>query len=115
MIISYVHPLDVARTPISVDTDKDFVRFDVNTSGYVESNKFLVSLWNQVNTQICPDHCIDRAPWAYFPAKFSGKKKCSFCPWILSNKYGRSILCIGVSQKRRYRHIASNASYIKTK
>lgn len=74
MIISYVLPFDVTQVPIPVDTDKDFVKITINTSGYIESNKFLVSLWNQVNTHICPDHCKDRAPWAYFPGKFTGKK-----------------------------------------
>lgn len=91
MIISYVHPLDLTHTRIPVDTDKDFVRFVVNTSGYVESNKFLVSLWNQVNTQICPDHCIDRAPWAYFPGKFVGKRSTvsvlGFCQTIMGELY----------------------------
>ena len=71
MIISYVLPFDVTQVPIPVDTDKDFVKITINTSGYIESNKFLVSLWNQVNTHICPDHCKDRAPWAYFPGKFT--------------------------------------------
>lgn len=91
MIISYVHPLDVARTPISVDTDKDFAKIAINTSGYAESNKFLISLWNQVNTHICPDHCKDRAPWAYFPAKFSGKKSAvsaiGFCQTSMGDLY----------------------------
>ena len=29
------------------DTEKDFEKIVVNTSGYVDSNKFLISLWNQ--------------------------------------------------------------------
>lgn len=91
MIISYVHPFDLAQTPIPVDTDKDFVKIAVNTSGFVESNKFLMSLWNQVNTHICPNHCIDRAPWAYFPGKFAGKKSAvsvlGFCQTSMGDLY----------------------------
>lgn len=74
MIISYTHPYDLTQTPIFADTERDFERIPVNSSGYIESNKFLVSLWNQVNTHICPQHCTDRAPWAYFPGKYVGKK-----------------------------------------
>ena len=74
MEISYVLPYDLTQTPMFVDTEKDFEKIAVNTTGYVESNKFLVSLWNQVNMHICPNQDIDRAPWAYFPGKFSGKK-----------------------------------------
>lgn len=74
MIISYTHPYDLTQTPIFADRERDFERIPVNSSGYIESNKFLVSLWNQVNTHICPQHCTDRAPWAYFPGKYVGKK-----------------------------------------
>ena len=114
MIISYVFPFELTQTQMFADTEKDFEKIVVNTSGYVASNKFLVSLWNQVNTQICPNHSVDRAPWAYFPGKFIGKKECSFCSWILSNNYRRIILRFRVSPKRRYRFIISNASYICT-
>ena len=74
MKIYYVHPFDLLRTPIEVDTDKDFEKRIVNTCGIVDSNKFLVSLWNQLNKELCPKHSIGRVPWAYFPSKFSGKK-----------------------------------------
>ena len=74
MIISYTYPYELTRTPMFADTEKDFEKIPVKTSGYIESNKFLVSLWNQVNTHICPKHCVDRAPWAYFPGKYIGKK-----------------------------------------
>lgn len=74
MIISYTYPYELTQTPMFADTEKDFEKYLVNSSGYVESNKFLVSLWNQVNTHICPKHCVDRAPWAYFPGKYVGKK-----------------------------------------
>ena len=74
MIISYTHPYELTQTPMFADTEKDFEKIPVKSSGYIESNKFLVSLWNQVNTHICPKHCVDRAPWAYFPGKYVGKK-----------------------------------------
>ena len=74
MIISYTYPYELTQTPMFADTEKDFEKIPVKTSGYIESNKFLVSLWNQVNTHICPKHCVDRAPWAYFPGKYIGKK-----------------------------------------
>ena len=74
MIISYTHPYELTQTPMFADTEKDFEKIPVKSSGYIESNKFLISLWNQVNTHICPKHCVDRAPWAYFPGKYVGKK-----------------------------------------
>lgn len=74
MIISYIYPYDLTQTQLFADTEKDFEKIPVNSAGYIESNKFLVSLWNQVNTHICPKHCVDRAPWAYFPQKIIGKK-----------------------------------------
>ena len=72
MIISYSYPYDITRTQILADTEKDFVKIPVNSAGYIESNKFLVSLWNQVNIHLCPKHSVDRAPWAYFPGKYVG-------------------------------------------
>lgn len=91
MTITFVYPFDLAQTPINVDSEKDFVRIAVNSSGYVESNKFLISLWNQVNTCICPDHCVDRAPWAYFPGKFVGKTSAisvlGFCNTSIGDLY----------------------------
>lgn len=74
MIISYVLPYELTQTPMFADTEKDFTKIAVNTSGYVDSNKFLISLWNQINTHICPKHSVDRAPWAYFPGKYVGKR-----------------------------------------
>jgi hypothetical protein len=74
MIISYTHPYELTQTPMFADTEKDFEKIPVKSSGYIESNKFLVSLWNQVNTHINPKHCVDRAPWAYSPGKYVGKK-----------------------------------------
>ena len=62
MIISYTYPYELTQTPMFADTEKDFEKIPVKTSGYIESNKFLVSLWNQVNTHICPKHCVDSAP-----------------------------------------------------
>lgn len=91
MRISYVYPYELTQTPIYVDTEKDFEKISVNTSGYVDSNKFLVSLWNQVNLFICPDHCVDRAPWAYFPGKFVGKRSAvsvlGFCQTSIGELY----------------------------
>ena len=49
MIISYVFPFDLAQTQMFADTEKDFEKIIVNSKGYIESNKFLVSLWNQLN------------------------------------------------------------------
>lgn len=74
MKINYIYPFDLLRTPIEVDTDKDFEKKIVNTYGIVDSNKFLVSLWNQLNINLSPKHSIGRVPWAYFPSKFAGKK-----------------------------------------
>ena len=91
MTFSIIYPLDLAQTPINVDSEKDFVKIAVNSSGYVESNKFLISLWNQVNTCFCPDHCVDRAPWAYCPGKFVGKKSAisvlGFCNTSIGELY----------------------------
>lgn len=91
MIISYVYPFDLTQTLMFADTEKDFEKITVNTFGYVDSNKFLVSLWNQVNIRICPNHCIDRAPWAYFPGKFIGKKSAvsvlGFCQTNIGELY----------------------------
>lgn len=91
MIISYVFPFELTQTQMFADTEKDFEKIVVNTSGYVASNKFLVSLWNQVNTQICPNHSVDRAPWAYFPGKFIGKKSAvsvlGFCQTTIGELY----------------------------
>lgn len=91
MKISFVYPYELTQTPIYVDTEKDFEKITVNTLGYIESNKFLVSLWNQVNTHICPNHCVDRAPWAYFPGKFVGKKSIvsvlGFCQTSIGDLY----------------------------
>ena len=56
MIISYTYPYELTQTPMFADTEKDFEKIPVKTSGYIESNKFLVSLWNQVKTHICPKH-----------------------------------------------------------
>lgn len=74
MIISYTYPYDLTQTPIHADTEQDFEKIPVGSSGYIESNKFLVSLWNQVNTHLCPKNCVDRAPWAYFPRKYIWEK-----------------------------------------
>lgn len=74
MIISITDPNDLTATTMDADTEKDFKKIPVNTFGYIASNKFLVSLWNQVNTHICPTDCEDRAPWAYFPGKYREKK-----------------------------------------
>ena len=60
MIISYVLPYELTQTPMFADTEKDFEKIVVNTSGYVDSNKFLISLWNQVNTHICPNHSLGK-------------------------------------------------------
>ena len=91
MIISYVFPFELTQTPMFADTETDFEKFTVNTSGYVASNKFLVSLWNQINTYISPTHSIDRAPWAYFPGKFVGKKRAvsvlGFCQTNIGELY----------------------------
>ena len=91
MIISYVFPFDLAQTQMFADTEKDFEKIIVNSKGYIESNKFLVSLWNQLNTHICPNHCVDRAPWAYFPGKFHGKKSAvsvlGFCETSMGELY----------------------------
>ena len=91
MIISYVLPYELTQTPMFADTEKDFEKIVVNTSGYVDSNKFLISLWNQVNTHICPNHCVNRAPWAYFPGKFIGKKSIvsvlGFCQTTIGELY----------------------------
>ena len=38
MKIYYVHPFDLLRTPIEVDTDKDFEKRIVNTCGIVDSD-----------------------------------------------------------------------------
>ena len=42
MIISYVFPFELTQTQMFADTEKDFEKIVVNTSGYVASNKFLV-------------------------------------------------------------------------
>lgn len=91
MIISYVLPFELTQTPISADTEKDFEKIAVNSIGYIESNKFLVSLWNQINKHICPSHCVDRAPWAYFPGKYQGKNSAvsvlGFCETSIGELY----------------------------
>ena len=42
MIISYTHPYELTQTPMFADTEKDFEKIPVKSSGYIESNKFLV-------------------------------------------------------------------------
>ena len=74
MKITYVYPYEVTQAPIEVDLDEDFIKISVGTEGFIESNKFLVSLWNQINNNISPNNSPDRAPWAYFPGRIIGKK-----------------------------------------
>lgn len=74
MKIQYIHPFDISQTPIEVDLDNDFLKFEVGTKGYTDSNKFLVSLWHQMNTSIGPQNSPNRIPWAYFPGRYLGKK-----------------------------------------
>lgn len=74
MKIQYIYPFDLSQTPIDVDLDNDFLKFEVGTKGYTDSNKFLVSLWHQMNTSIGPQNSPDRIPWAYFPGRYIGKK-----------------------------------------
>ena len=74
MKIYYTFPLELTQTPIEADTDKDFEKSHVGTFGIVESNKFLVSLWNQLNTKLYPENSIGRVPWAYSPGRYSDKK-----------------------------------------
>ena len=40
MIISYTYPYELTQTPMFADAEKDFEKFLVNSSGYIESNKF---------------------------------------------------------------------------
>ena len=40
MIISYTHPYELTQTPMFADTEKDFEKIPVKSSGYIESNKF---------------------------------------------------------------------------
>ena len=74
MKIQYVLPFDLTRTPIEADTDTDFSKKVIGTTGLEQSNKFLVSLWNQMNTRLAPPNSPDRIPWAYFPGRYCGKK-----------------------------------------
>jgi hypothetical protein len=74
MKIKYTRPFDITQTPIEVDTETDFIKRSIGTHGITESNKFLISLWNQLNTEICPKHSIGRVPWAYFPGKYRSSK-----------------------------------------
>jgi len=74
MKIKYTIPYDLARYPVEVDLDSDFLKFKVGTVGYSDSNKFLVSLWHQMNINICPTHSPERIPWAYFPGLYIEKK-----------------------------------------
>lgn len=75
MKIKYVIPFELTQTLLEADTETDFLSINVGTVGYTESNKFLVSLWNQLNMNICPPHSIGRIPWAYYPGKYRDKKK----------------------------------------
>ncbi len=73
MKIQYIYQFDFSKTPIEVDLDNDFSKFEVGTKGYTDSNKFLVSLWHQMSTSIGPQNSPGNIPWAYFPGGYIGK------------------------------------------
>ena len=74
MKIQYVSPFDLSHIAVNLDLELDFVKFDVAIVGWEESNKFLVSMWHQMNMEILPEHCKEKCPWAYFPNRYIGKK-----------------------------------------
>ena len=37
MKIQYIYPFDLSQTPIDVDLDNDFLKFEVGTKGYTDS------------------------------------------------------------------------------
>lgn len=99
MKISYTLPLDLNQSSITVELDKDFFKITVETKGYTESNKFLISLWNQINIAISPSHSPCRAPWAYFPNRYLGKKSHVLALGFLQTTLGE--LYIALSYRRK--------------
>lgn len=74
MKIFYTYPFDLTKTLTEVDLDNDFIKVNVETANITESNKFLVSLWQQFNINLSQSHSQNRVPWAYIPGRFLGKK-----------------------------------------
>lgn len=99
MKISYVYPYEITQTPIEVNLNEDFVKIPVGMKGVIESNKFLVSLWNQFNRNISPYNSPDRAPWAYFPGRFLGKKSHALVLGFLQTDIGELYIALSYRSK----------------
>lgn len=69
MKVTLVYPFDVMGTAIEID-ENDFYAIPLHSRGEVESNKFLLSLWHEMNQSIAPQTSPDRVPWAYTPCRF---------------------------------------------
>jgi hypothetical protein len=99
MEISYTLPLDLNQRSIQVELDKDFFKIKVEAKGYTESNKFLISLWNQINIAISPSHSPCRAPWAYFPNRYLGKKSHVLALGFLQTTLGELYIALSYRKK----------------
>ena len=53
---------------------ENFIYLEIGTSNIIESNRFLISLWNEFDEKIAPG-IMNRCPWAYLPNKYQVKEK----------------------------------------
>lgn len=99
MKIYYTYPFDLSHTILEADLDRDFVKYDIHTKGQIESNKFLLSLWHEMNISISPENSPNRVPWAYFPNRFIGKKTSASVLGFAQTSLGEFLVVISYRTK----------------
>lgn len=88
----------VINGPVEVEFD-NFVKVEVGMKGELESNRFLLSLWNEFDEQYAPQKSPERCPWAYFPSRHLGKKCSVICFGGLQTKIGDILVAISFRTK----------------
>lgn len=74
-----------------------FESFSIQTKGEIDSNQFLLSLWNEFDREL--GNSNGRCPWAYFPDRFKLKKSLMTLLGIIDTTIGNFYVAITYQKK----------------